>query len=641
VGTGPRRRAPDAEVLYLDKTSRRGLLGLSAGALGIVYGDIGTSPIYAIRETFRGAGHELAVDEANVLGVLSLVFWALIVVISVKYLVFVMRADNDGEGGILALTSLATPKGMLSRSRWILVMVGLFGTALLYGDGMITPAISVLAAVEGTEVATEAFEPFVIPVAAVILVGLFSIQKRGTASIGRLFGPVMLVWFSTLAVIGFFQIVQEPRVLAALDPRYAVEFFGHAGFNGFLALGSVFLVVTGGEALYADMGHFGRKPIELSWFTLVLPALLLNYFGQGALLLDRPDAIEHPFYRLVPEWGTIPLVLLATVATVIASQALISGVFSLTMQAVQMGYSPRLRINHTSDRSMGQIYVPAVNWGLCIACVALVLGFRSSANLAAAYGVAVTATMVITTVLLAVVLVERFGWSRQRALLVCIPFAVVDVAFLVANLFKIPAGGWFPLVVAALVFTTMTTWRTGRRLVGERIRRNETTLQDFLRDTLHGPTAPRRVPGTAIYLFSTPGLAPPALLANVRHNRALHEEVVVASVVTDNTPRVEPEHRAEVHHVGDGVLQVILHYGFMEDPDLPEGLTQGDAAALHVGSDDAYFLGAESLIVTKNPGMARWREHLFAAMSRNATPAGTYFGLPPDKTVTLGVQVEL
>ena len=621
--------------------SKRGLAGPVA-ALGIVFGDIGTSPIYAIRETFRGHGHRLVVDDANVLGMLSLVFWALVLIISIKYLMFVMRADNKGEGGILALTSLATPLRELSRRRWVLILVGLFGTALLYGDGMITPAISVLAAVEGTEVATPSLAPFVVPVAVAILFLLFAIQRHGTASIGRLFGPVMLLWFSVMALLGLAQIVQEPRVFEALNPLHAVEFFQHAGFKGFLALGSVFLVVTGGEALYADMGHFGRRPIQLSWFSLVLPALLLNYFGQGALLLQQPDAIEHPFYRLVPSWGNIPLVLLATVATIIASQALISGVFSLTMQAVQLGYSPRVRINHTSHQAIGQIYIPAVNWGLCIACIALVLGFRSSTALAAAYGVAVTATMVITTVLLGVVLVERFGWSRRAALLLCIPFGFIDVAFLVANLFKIPAGGWFPLVVAAVVFTVMTTWRTGRTLVGERIRRNETSLEDFLRDALDSPEAPRRVSGTAIYLFSTPGLAPPALLANVLHNHALHDRVIVASVVTDETPWTEPADRAEVTELRGGVAQVVLHYGFMEDPDLPVALTEGAAADLGIDDDDmAYFLGAESLVVTKRPGMARWREHLFAAMSRNATPAGTYFGLPPDRTVTLGVQVEL
>ena len=618
------------------------LAPVALAALGIVYGDIGTSPIYALRETFHGHGHELAVDETNVLGVLSLVFWALVLIISIKYLVFVMRADNDGEGGILALTSLATPKGRLSQGRWALVLVGLFGTALLYGDGMITPAISVLSAVEGTEVATPSFERFVVPIAVVILVGLFAIQKRGTASIGKLFGPVMVLWFLVLGVLGLVHLVQVPRVLEALNPMHAIDFFQHAGFKGFLALGSIFLVVTGGEALYADMGHFGRRPIKWSWFTLVLPALMLNYFGQGALLLDHPDAIEHPFFRLMPSWGNIPLVLLATMATIIASQALISGVFSLTMQAIQMGYSPRLKISHTSHQAMGQIYVPAINWGLCIACVALVLGFRSSANLAAAYGVAVTATMVITTMLLYVVLIERFGWPKSRALLLCIPFGIVDLAFLVANLFKIPDGGWFPIVVAAVVFTVMTTWRTGRRLVGERIQRDDTPLDGFLDDCLDGADQPRRVRGTAVYLFSTPGLAPPALLANVRHNHALHERVVVASVVTADTPRVSAGDRAEVTNLRDGVSQVVLHYGFMEEPDITTGIHEGRAAELGIDDADvAYFLGAEALVVTKRPGMARWREHIFAAMSRNATPAASYFGLPPEQTVTLGVPVEL
>ena len=444
-----------------DGDEHRGKAALATaalGALGIVYGDIGTSPLYAMRETFRGHGHSVVVAPGNVLGVLSLIFWSLVIVISIKYLVFVMRADNDGEGGILALTSLIRPRG---GGHWTLILLGLFGTALLYGDGMITPAISVLAAVEGTEIASPALADFVVPAAVVIIVALFALQSRGTATIGKLFGPIMLAWFAVLAVLGIGQIVAEPSVLRAVNPLYGLRFFLQNGFQGFLALGSVFLVVTGGEALYADMGHFGKRPIQVGWYAFALPALLLNYFGQGGLLLGDPAAIESPFYRLAPDWGVLPLVLLATAATVIASQALISGVFSLTMQAIQMGYAPRMRIVHTSARAIGQIYLPAVNWGLMLACVALVISFGSSTALAAAYGVAVTSTMVITTLLFYVVARERFGWARVPAVALCIAFGVVDVAFLGANLFKVPAGGWFPLVVAAGVFTLMTTWRDG------------------------------------------------------------------------------------------------------------------------------------------------------------------------------------
>ena len=621
------------------------MLPLALGALGVVYGDIGTSPLYAVRESFEGAGHELPVNPDNVLGILSLIFWSLLIIITVKYLAFVMRADRDGEGGILALTSLVAPRGRgaFRGGRRILILIGLFGTALLYGDGMITPAISVLAAVEGTEVATPAFEHLVIPIAVAILVVLFSIQRRGTAAIGSVFGPVMLVWFGTLAVLGVVQILDEPTVFKAINPIYAVELFGHEGFHAFLALGSVFLVVTGGEALYADMGHFGRHPIRVGWFTLVLPALLLNYFGQGALLLGEPEAIHHPFYNLVPDWGVLPLVVLATMATVIASQALISGVFSLTMQAVQMGYVPRVRIAHTSPTAFGQIYIPSVNWGLMISCIALVVGFQTSTSLAAAYGVAVTATMVITTMLFYVVLRERFGWSTPAAAALIAVFLPVEIGFLAANLFKIPAGGWFPLVVGAAVFTLLTTWATGRRIVGERIRQGELKLETYIESLMSGRRPPARVPGTAIYLYSGRGMAPPAMIANMRHNDVLHDQVIVLSIVTDDeSARVLPARRSEVSDLGHGVHQVVLHYGFIEEPDVPQGLCEGAAVRLGINpATAAYFLGSESLVVTRRPGMARWRERLFAAVSRNAANAATYFNLPPDRTVTLGQQVEL
>jgi KUP system potassium uptake protein len=623
--------------------SGRRLAGLSLAALGVVFGDIGTSPLYAMRESFEGAGHDLAVTEANVLGILSLVFWSLVIVISIKYLAFVMRADNQGEGGILALTSLVKPSSGTNRGRrTLLILFGLFGTALLYGDGVITPAISVLAAVEGTETATDALSAWVLPIAIVILVALFALQSRGTASVGRLFGPVMVLWFSVLALLGGSHLADDLHVMAAVNPIWAVRFFEHNQLTGFLALGSVFLVVTGGEALYADMGHFGPRPIRFGWFTLVLPALLLNYFGQGALLLSDPEAIDHPFYELAPSWGVLPLVVLSTMATVIASQALISGAFSVTMQAVQLGYTPRVRIEHTSKTEIGQIYVPALNWSLMVACVGLVLGFRSSSNLAAAYGVAVTTTMVITTLLFFVVLREHFGWQRRTAIALTVPLLVIDLGFFGANLFKIPAGGWFPIIAGALVFTVMTTWRTGRSIVADRIRHGEVPLEVFLASLFSSEEPPVRAPGTAAYLFSMPGLTPPALMANIRHNHTLHEQTLIVSIVTDDTPRVLPARRTDLESLGHGVHAVVLHYGYMEQPNIPTGLTQGTVNRLGISPVEVtYFLGAEALVVTDRPGMARWREHLFALLSRNATPASSYFGLPPTSTATLGIQVEL
>lgn len=618
-----------------------GMSALSLAALGVVYGDIGTSPLYAMRESLDGPGHVLDVSSANVLGVLSLIFWSLVIVISIKYLAFVMRADNDGEGGILALTALISPGGSTRRGRLVLVTVGMFGTALLYGDGMITPAISVLSAVEGTAVATSRLEDWVIPISVVILIGLFAVQRRGTASIGRVFGPVMVLWFGTLGVLGAIHIAGEPSVFRAINPTYGIDFFADNGFKGFLALGSVFLVVTGGEALYADMGHFGKRPIQIGWFGLVLPGLLLNYFGQGALLLAEPDAIENPFYRLVPQALVLPLVVLATLATVIASQALISGAFSLTMQAVQLGYAPRFRIIHTSPSAFGQIYIPAINWILMLSCIGLVVGFRSSTSLAAAYGVAVTLTMIITTALFYVVARERFRWALPGVVAFTAAFLVVDLAFFGANIFKIPHGGWFPLVIGGVVVTLLTTWRTGRRILGDRIRRAQLPLDAFL-DQIHRDGAPIRVPGTAVFMFSVAGMTPPALITNHRHNGVLHDQVVVASIATADVPRVAAGQRASVTDHGHGVSSVELHYGFMEEPDVCTGLTQGDAAALSVDVDQAtFFLGAESLIVTDRPGMAQWREHLFALMSRNATSAANYFGLPPDRTTTLGMRVEL
>ncbi len=631
----PRRRGRRRSRALGDAAAARRLGTLSLGALGIVFGDIGTSPLYAFRESFEGAGHELAVTDQNVLGVLSLIFWSLLLVIAVKYLAFVMRADNDGEGGILALTALVTPPGTVRQRRWLLVLVGLFGTALLYGDGMITPAISVLSAVEGTEVATSRTEPFVVPAAVVILAAVFAVQRRGTGAVGRLFGPVIVVWFVVLGLLGAIEMARAPDVIDAVAPIHAVRLFSENGVTGFLVLGSVFLVVTGGEALFADMGHFGRVPIAVAWYGLVLPGLLLNYFGQGALLLSQPEAIDNPFYRLAPGWGLVPLVVLATAASVIASQALISGAFSLTHQAAQLGYVPRMRIEHTSARERGQVYVPAVNWALMLACIGLVLGFRSSTSLAAAYGVAVTMTMGITTLIFYVVVRERLGWTRATAGTVCGLFLVVDLAFFGANIPKIPHGGWFPLVAAAVVFTLLTTWHTGRRLVAERLRAGRETLGDLAAELAENPHP--RVPGTAVYLFSLAGSTPPALRANLELQGTLRERVIVLSVETGDVPKVQPVYRLKIQDLGCGIHQARLRLGFMDRPDIPAELRfeLGDT------DDFTYVLGSEAITVTDQHGMAPWRERLFKIMHRNAASPADYFDLPFDRTFTVAKHIEL
>jgi KUP system potassium uptake protein len=613
--------------------------GLSLTALGIVYGDIGTSPLYALRESFLPE-HGVAASAQNVIGVLSLIFWSLVLVISVKYLAFILRADNRGEGGILALTSLITPAHALRRGRWGLLVLGLFGTALLYGDGMLTPAISVLSAVEGLAIVTPAFEPFIIPITIAILAGLFLVQRRGTGGVGKVFGPLTLLWFLMLASLGVWHIIQSPAVLGAVWPGHAIGFFADNGWRSVLVLGSVFLVVTGGEALYADMGHFGPRPIRWAWFTVVLPALLLNYFGQGALVLRDPSAIENPFYRMVPSWGLIPAVLLATVATVIASQALISGAFSLTLQAVQLGYSPRMRIEHTSARERGQIYVPAVNWMLMASCIGLVLGFRSSSALAAAYGIAVTTTMTITTLLFYFVAREKWGWSRAVALLVAGGFLLIDVAFWGANLLKIPQGGWFPLVVAAVVFTLLSTWKRGRQILAKRLRESAPDRAGFLGALMVNP--PHRVAGTAVFMYGSAQQTPPALLHNLKHNKVLHQRVVFLIVHTEEVPYVTAEERLRVQSLDHGMWQVDLYYGFMEDVDIPAALgTVQEAGLSFKPLETTYFLGRETVIASGHPGMALWRERLFSVLSRNAQSATTFFRLPPNRVVELGAQVEI
>jgi KUP system potassium uptake protein len=610
-----------------------------------VYGDIGTSPLYALRECFFGS-HSVRPTHDNVLGVLSLIIYSLVLVISIKYIAIVMRADNQGEGGVLALTALVPGRsgggGGLSRlalGRPILIALGIFGTALLYGDGMITPAISVLGAIEGLEVATPLFAPYVVPITVAILIGLFLIQKYGTHRVGGLFGPIMIVWFVTLAGLGVAWIVRLPAVLGAFDPRHAVAFFAANGFIGFAVLGAVFLVVTGGEALYADMGHFGKQPIRIAWFGVVLPALVLNYLGQGALLLLDPS-VRHPFFLLAPSWALIPLVALSTAAAIIASQALISGTFSITRQAIQLGLAPRLEVEHTSAHEMGQIYVPQVNWALMLATVVIVIGFGSSTALAAAYGIAVTLTMIITVLLLYVVMTDVWRWRKPVALSVVAVFLIIDVSFFGANALKVMQGGWVTLAVAALLFTLMTTWKTGRRLVAERLTARAVPLEEFIATV--SAMKPVRVPGTAVFMTAQPTGTPPALAHNLRHNKVLHEHVVVLTVSTAQQPHVSDEDRISIEALGHDLFNVRVQYGFMEDPDVPAALRQARALGLPVETDDlTYFLGRETIIVTRRKGMAVWREKLFVVMARNAVRATAFFRLPTERVVELGVQVEM
>ena len=544
----------------------RTLLPLTLTAIGVVYGDIGTSPLYAMRECFFGS-HSVPATQENVLGVLSLIIYSLLLVISIKYIAIVMRADNQGEGGILALTALL-PERTDGRARWsALVLLGIFGAALLYGDGMITPAITVLGAVEGLKLATPLFEPYVVPVAVVILIAVFAIQRHGTHRVGRLFGPIMVVWFVVIAVLGVMWLTRAPIVLTAIDPRHAFSFFREHGWHGFAVLGAVFLVVTGGEALYADMGHFGKRPIRFAWFVLVLPALLLNYFGQGALLLTDPAAAAQPFFLLAPPWALLPLIVLATAAAIIASQALISGAFSLTQQAIQLGYCPRLDIEHTSHSEMGQVYVPQVNWALMLSTIVIVIGFGSSTALAAAYGIAVTLTMVITAVLLQVVATERWHWPPVVAYAVTGVFLTIDLAFFGANALKIAHGGWLPLVIGGLLFTLMTTWKTGRKVVAARLTARALPIEDFLRQVVE--TRPARVPGTAVFMTAQPRGTPAALAHNLRYNKVLHEHVITLMVTTQPVPHVPAHQQVAVRALGQGVFDVAVRYGFMEDPNVP------------------------------------------------------------------------
>jgi len=614
---------------------------LVLGALGVVYGDIGTSPLYALKECFSPE-HGIALTPANVHGILSLLFWTMTIVVSLKYVVFVLRADNDGEGGILSLVALAIRGVEDSRMRWTLMILGVFGASMFYGDAMITPAISVLSAVEGLEVATPVFSRAIIPVTLVILTALFVIQYRGTGSVGNLFGPVIVVWFLALAATGVYRIADNPSVLQALDPLQAAAFLAANPVAGFLVLGSVFLVITGGEALYADMGHFGARPIRLAWFGLVMPALLLNYFGQGAYVLANPEGIKNPFYLMLPAWAVLPMVVLATAATVIASQAVISGAYSLTRQAIQLGYIPRMKIEHTSARAMGQIYLPFVNWALFVAVVLLVLGFKSSSALASAYGIAVASTMVITTVLMVVVSRRVWGWSRATAVIVFGAFATIDLAFLVANGFKIADGGWFPLLVGGALFALLVTWRRGRILLNRRLAEQGIPLQPFLESLALSP--PQRVPGTAIFMTGSANTVPSALLHNLKHNKVLHERVMFLTVVGHDVPWVPVEDRIQLKDLGDGFWRAEAWYGFKEQPDVQDMLESCKAryGLAFEPMETSFFLSRETIVCAgERPGMATWRDHVFAWMNRNATRATDFFNIPINRVVELGTHVDI
>ncbi len=618
------------------------LLALALGALGVVYGDIGTSPLYAVRECFNSADG-VAPTPANVIGILSLITWSLTLVVSIKYLLMVMEADNEGEGGILALLALVSkPAGQSEPSsvRRALVLAGLFGAALLYGDSVITPAISVLGAVEGLEVATPVLEPWLVPLAVAILTGLFMFQKRGTAGVARIFGPAMLIWFSALIVMGVPAIFHEPSVLRALNPLYAIEFMLRHGHHGFLLLGAVVLCITGAEAVYADMGHFGKRPIRLAWFALAFPALLVNYFGQGALLLSRGRAVvANPFYALAPGWTVYPVVVIATVAAVVASQALISGAFSLTNQAVQLGYCPRLKVVHTSGHHEGQIYVPEVNAWLALACVALVLAFRGSSALAAAYGIAVTGTMSVTSVLFFSVMRPR--WGLPLGISVLALFLTVDLSFFGANMVKIESGGWLPLAVGVMLFVVFSTWKRGRRILGDRLRASALPIAPFIADLASHPLV--RVPGTAVFMTSNPESVPPALLHHLKHNKSLHERVLLLSIITEHVPILRRRDRVACRELGQGMYHVVAHYGFMQSPRVPDVLRQvRRIAGIDIElNDTSFFLGRETLLATGRSGMWRWRSALFAFLSRNAHTATEFFGLPPGRVVELGMQIEV
>jgi KUP system potassium uptake protein len=626
--------------------ARGSLTKLALGAVGIVFGDIGTSPIYAFRQTFAGQQQVLAPDQLHIYGVLSLIFWSMMIIVTLSYVTIIMRADNKGEGGSLALLALIN-RSTSSKKRWSggIVLLGVFATALFYGDTMITPAISVLSAVEGLTTVNPVFEPFVIPIAIGLLVGLFAIQSRGTSGVGKLFAPVMALYFVVLAVMGLAHIADHPGVLlATVNPLNAIEFFRLEPLRAFISMGSVVLAVTGAEALYADMGHFGRRPIRAAWLYFVLPALLLNYMGQGAMLLSHPVAeatelVKNPFFYLAPDALRLPLVLLATAATIIASQAVISGAFSVTQQAIQLGFVPRLRITHTSERAAGQIYIPAVNWALLVMVILLVLTFRNSSNLAAAYGIAVTGAMVIDGVLIAVVLLGLWHWNRFAAAALLVPFFLLSSLYFAANLLKVPQGGWFPLLVGAVAFTLLTTWAKGRKLMIDRMNEASLPMEIFIKSAA---TSAARVPGTAVFMTSSASGVPHALLHNLKHNKVLHERIFLLTVRVEDVPYVQDEKRVEMSDYGSGFYRVVLRYGFMEEVDVPTALAQLEGCGTKCKMmDTSFFLARQTLLPASRPGMAVWRERLFAWMLRNAESAMEFFKLPTNRVVELGSQVEI
>ncbi len=616
-----------------------GLIKLAIGAIGIVFGDIGTSPLYAFRETFAGH-HTLALNQAHIMGVTSLMFWSMMVVVTIKYVTIIMRADNKGEGGSLALLALISSRAGTKKWTAGIILLGVFATSLFYGDSMITPAVSVLSAVEGLAVAQPGMAHFVLPIVIAILVFLFAIQQSGTAKVGLFFGPVMLLYFAVIATLGTISVWQTPTILYALSPHYAVEFFALDPYRAFLALGSVVLAVTGAEALYADMGHFGRKPIGLSWLVFVLPALILNYMGQAALLTrDGAEALKSPFYLLAPDYLQLPLVILATAAAVIASQAVISGAFSVTQQAIQLGFVPRLRIEHTSASTAGQIYIPLINWMLMVMVILLVLFFRTSSNLTSAYGIAVTGAMTIDTCLLGVVLFRLWHWPKWAAVPLLALFFLVDGAYLSANLTKIPDGGWFPLLVGLIVFTILTTWAKGRQLMMARLREAAMPIKVFISSAA---TSATRVPGTAVFMTSSADGVPHALLHNLKHNKVLHERIILLTVKIADVPFVQLADRVHLDHLGHGFHRLVLKYGFMEEPDVPAALALvtgcGDKFKM---MDTSFFLARQTLLPSAKPGMAIWREKLFAWMLRNAESAMEFFRLPTNRVVEVGSQVEI
>lgn len=614
---------------------------LALAAIGVVFGDIGTSPLYALKEAFSPS-HGIALSEASILGVISLIFWAIVIVVGIKYVLFVMRADNNREGGVLALMTLALRTFRESgRMSGVLMMLGIFGACMFYGDAVITPAMSVISAVEGLEVAAPKLTPYVIPITIVILVMLFWIQRRGTAVVGTWFGPIMVLWFATLAVLGVYHIVREPGVIVALNPYYAISFMAEHVLQAYIVLGSVVLVLTGAEALYADMGHFGVKPIRYGWYGLVMPSLLLNYFGQGALLMHSPHAIESPFFLLAPQWALLPLVILSTIATVIASQAVISGAFSLTSQAIQLGYVPRMKILHTSDLAIGQIYIPLVNWMLLFIILCIVIGFKSSENLAAAYGLAVTATMIVTTMLASVVMTKLWGWNKMLVTAIISVFFLIDLGFFGASLLKIEQGGWLPLCIGGALFFLLMTWYKGRMIVKDRTAADGIPLMPFLQGLLAHP--PHRVSGTAIYLTGSDSLVPVSLLHNLKHNKVLHERTIFLNFITRDIPYVDDAERLEVKDIGGGLFLVKAAYGFNETPDVKAVLEQISRthAMIFELMDTSFFMARETVVPTELPGMSVWRERVFAWMHQNAAKPTDFFSIPANRVVELGTKIEI